>query len=240
MYEKTFIIEYIGGMKGDLLTTFLNNREIIFEKYNKTKTFEKKLNPFKFVKNFDASLDAKLKVKLKKPPLNYLINYLDETKEYKFTNSFEINYLNDENYRTEFVSRNIIIKKIIFEKKYYKTISLESIFKNFDDNIERLHNILKKNNLKYNSTNIMFAINKISEQDQHHFVLYNKFKKNLLYKNIVNYEDLYVNFCSNDSDLSEFIKTDKFKTLVEKSWLPDNIEVFGCNINLPELGYRNF
>ena len=240
MFEKTFIIEYIGGMKGDLLTTFLNQQEIIFEKYNKTKTFEKKLSPWKFCEKFDGEWDSRLKYKLKKPPLNWLCNYLDEIKEYKFTNSFEINYLNDEKYRLEFNKRNIVIKKIIFDKKYYKTISLESIFKNFNDNIERIHNIINKENLSYNTTNIMTAIDKISEEDQRHLILYNKHKKNLLYKNIINYEDLYINFSCKDNDLSERLKDDNFKFFVEKSWLPNEIEVFGSVISLKELGYKNF
>lgn len=227
MIEKTWILEYIGGCKGDLLTRCLNNLDVPMNKFLKT---------------------AKLEVNLKKyngyyeqPSIYEFCKILEESKKFKFINAHESPYFDKKEYSNKLKEKNIGIKKILFSEKYYKTIYIEGVFKNTGYFLSLVDNSLNKQGLEINEKNRIHELyNFINKTHYNRFIVFNKIKKLCLNKDLLNYEDLFINFKCDDKDINDNINWETLKIKVEKSWLPEKFKFLNHTWNLKELGYRNF
>jgi hypothetical protein len=228
-----WVIEYLGGTKGDFLTRFLNNEKFIQNSLtNKSKVFPIHLTPYEYIAKNQAV------------PLDIFCKILEEGKKYRFINAHELFFLNKKIYFEELRKRNYSIKKIIFSKKYYKTIYIESFIKNIEFTLQNFidNTCQEKDISKYSDTMKaeIFDTALKSEKNFDIFNVFNHHKSGNLNKNFIDYEEIFVKFNCSDSDIAELICTNEYQQLVEKTWCKNKIEIFGEVWNLSNYGYRDF
>lgn len=238
--EKTFIIEYHAGCKGDFLTNWLNYNKFIPHDEIATRSKVEKWQKILF--NDTISLfDDKSATYL--PELIDLQKKLDLSKKSKFSNSHYMFFYSEKIYKNEFKIRNIKIKKIVFEEKYYKTIFIENFFKNINVLKNQINDHLAKNKLLITEKNqVEFVYNYLSDNTNFFpkkIHLFNNHKKQNIDKDILNYEDLYITFKIKDDDLLENLNLENYRLAVEKTWLPEKIKVFNHKFDLIDMGYRS-
>ena len=235
-----YILHYVSGSKGDFLGNFLNNIPFNIDK-NTRKSFTH--SPF---------------------ILNYTESELDKIigKNYKFF----LTHIGDkipkqilEKYETKIIKLNVEIKYfttvyIDFHIKYYcsQTNFLNySKIKNFENSKDSIKykkikyfidTILIEKNLELNDTNRFLEIEKLLQNPNNVFYNYVNHNKNYdQVDKVLSYEDIYIR---KKYDLLYEIKPDfdssLFENLLEKTWLPDVMNVFDSSINLRKYGYRDY
>jgi hypothetical protein len=232
MISRKWIIEYLSGCKGDMLTYHLNGITVDLDPiYNRTSSL--------FYNRIGTGNSLIY-------PVELFEKYLETAQEKNilFSNSHQLNFSYQTKYTNLLEKYNIGIKKIVFSQEFYKTIHIECVIKT----LNRLPlscpvtNILKKKKLKFTDTNKAEILHQLLDRPVQYpiFDVYNKNIKTLKNKNLLDYKSLYVTFDSDDPDINENIKWDDFKKLVEKSWIAEKIELYGETWNLRDYGYRKF
>ena len=229
-----WIIEYLPGCKGDLLTTVLNKMPVIIdEKTRATNNIDSELYSVNRTKETTIEI-SKFDESLSKISLTFI-------------NQHSSDFLYKKQYQESLLKHNFGIKKLIFSPKYYITISLENIFKNYFKSPERRDaKILEKYNLVNDYNRIKFFYELIKNHQincELNFKKYKFFNKNFksnFNKDLIDYESLYINFNCGDTEINENINWENFKQLVDKSWLPNKMDVFGETFDLIKMGYRQY
>lgn len=112
-YMKKYIIEYVGGTKGDMVCRYLLGEPADIDKKGKTTSI---------------SLDLKIL-----NPSDYTLDYFEEVlskNEYEYIPSHPLWVTYDQRYVDLLEKYNYEILSIKFEPKHYITITIESILKN--------------------------------------------------------------------------------------------------------------
>ncbi len=209
-----YIIEYMAGSKGDLLVRFLNGIDSDFMAGNRTApvtgdyiNWLKLLDPNTLsLERFKEVLASNTQKYISAHPLWVTLdkNYIDILNKYQY---------------------NII--KLNLEPKHYVTVRIESILKNIHENFEQsaivdiLNVCFFKNKELSNFLYTDISANKsvtITEQDAWNAradvaELFNQ--KLTANRQIVEYDDLYINF---DCKLLDGYNLEKWKQLVGTSW----------------------
>ena len=208
-----YIIEFMGGSKGDLLVRFLNGLDANFIAGNRTAPVsENFINWLKLLdpniltlERFEEVLASNTKKYISAHPLWVTLdkNYIDVLNKYQY---------------------NII--KVKLEPKHYVTVRIESILKNIrEDKQPTIIDILNTLYFKQKElTNFLYkdiAGNKnspITEQVawEDRSDVAELFNNRLIdNRKTVDYDELYIDFTS---ELLNGYDLDKWKQLVEKSW----------------------
>lgn len=243
MSDTRYIIEYLPGCKGDMLTRLLNSEQPLINDDGRT------LGNTSLLKDF-SNLEL---IGKKKPCIEEFEKTISRI-EGKFTNAHTLFFLNDRRYKEILDSRGFSIKKIIFDKKYYRTVYVEHIFKNAkgprSSVIEEILNFKPKEdfyNIDYFLHEQNIPINDENRSEYFHdsllksrniiLELFNTSKhKN---RDLWSYQDLYIDLNLTDP-LFQHVDLKDYKEAVEKSWLPDEIFLFGESWKPRDYGYRSF
>jgi len=236
-----YIVEYVAGCKGDLLTRFLNNSTENFSKHENNKTIPLDFggpNWLKLLNPDDLTLD-RFKDVLSRNKQNVISSHpiwqIPNNKEYQ-------NILDDLGYS---------ILKIKFLPKHYITIRIESLFKNlvpFDDSDPdyEVKRYIRKYFDKKEITNFDPTAHLESLLSENIFESRRKYNEEfLLPKNdasrtILAYDDIFINFNLSKYQIFDNLNSEKWKELVNQSWVPFTVKVGRKTYNLEEFGYRNF
>lgn len=244
MSETRYIIEYLPGCKGDMITGLLNHENLSVNSLKKVDREE--LISLKDISN---------PVHLIYPSLNEFEDKI-KTITKKFTTSHGLYFLNQSYYDIlDFF--NIKIIKIIFEKKYFQTIKVEGLFKNLrsrnkvldqrlgfsrqeDQDFFLIDYHLKEKNIPLTDKNraeMLYSLLTVNEDFKKERV-FNSVKQNQN-KILWSYHNLYIDIDPNH-EIFETIDLGSYKIIVEKSWLPDEIYAFGKIWKPRDYGYRSF
>lgn len=212
-----YVVEYLGGCKGDLLVRSLLGDTISMTGYNKTDPRPGYgLKKFMWRKHMD---DEELEI-----TLSDLIKYTED-----ISPAHQLSFINN-SYHIHLLNRyQIKIKKILFGPRFYRTIHIENVFKNLHHHIpdlesgpespaEKLDNLL--------SVGLKFYDNFNSLDSSYGRTLWS-------------YENLYINFYQRDELFREF-DWDYFSKNVERSWLPESIDLYGETWKPKQYGYRQY
>ena len=237
---KKYLIEYAAGTKGDMLTSFLNNTltdDNISNNTGKTELNSEINKILKFFMNkkdlslarsegfdFDKIAHPVLKIleaNFDKPNVSKgILKYVLE----KYTDNLlfiNAHHLNDDSWFDVIKDAGWTIKKISFDKKYYRDIWIESTF---------------KNSFIYGEKHVRDRLDQLITKK---FDRYDSWNDEMNHRETWDYEDLYKTFDIFTKDpVFENRDLDKFKYFVEKSWLPDEIEIFGKTWYPADHGYR--
>jgi hypothetical protein len=207
-----YIIEYLGGCRGDFLCNFLNYGNLILEdeKTSKSKGFNK---------NFKSYTSGLLKYKT---DFNYekFEIMLQEVSE-KYTPSHQMFYFQDEHYNL-LKKYNFTIYKIIFSEKWYNNILIELLFKN-PTHVDLSELITAENYL-----------NNFFYKKKFFFDFYNH-PKNNENKILLDYEKLFF-----DIEIEKFfneIDLKKYKEYLKRVELKKKIELWGKKYYPQDYGY---
>lgn len=211
MSEK-YIIEYLGGCRGDFLCNFLNYGNLILE--------DEKTSKSKTAKNNLKSLSTESRYK--QQPLDYLnLKNLLQNISLQFTPSHDLNFMDRKN--LDILEKyNFKIFKIIFSQKWYKNIWLECIFKSYNDFD------------KIETTRSDFE-NKLKESPPFLFYQMYNHKESNKNKILLNYEELYFNIKIEKFFLDIDIKT--YKNYLKQVELKEEIELYGKKYYPSDYGY---
>lgn len=246
MTEERYIIEYLGGCKGDMLTALLNRENLSIDDLRKVdrkgislKDINNPLDPVGIILSA-AELDKKLRI-------------LTE----KFTTSHNLYFLKRSHH--DVLDRlNFRIIKITFEEKHYQTIRIENLIKNLKNRDKMLDQrfgfldvddhdffyidyFLKEENIHITDENRAEKLDLLLKNQKQHFVnerIFNS-QKNNQNKILWSYQALYVDLTPG-YDLFNNIDMDLYKETVDRSWLPDEIQIFGETWKPRDYGYRSF
>lgn len=243
MIEPRYIIEYLPGCKGDMLTSLLNSEQPLINDDGRT------LGNTSLLKDF-----SNMELMEKQNPCIEDFERTISRIESKFSNAHNLFFLNDSRYKNILDSKGFKIKKIVFDKKYYQTIHVEHIFKNAKGPrskvIEKILNFkpredfynidyfLHEKNIPINDENRSKHFHESLKKSRFPILeLFNSSK----YKNreLWSYQDLYIDFNLTDP-LLQNLDMKVYKASVEKSWLPEEISLFGESWKPREYGYRSF
>lgn len=212
MSEK-FLIEYLGGCRGDFLCNFLNYGSIFYEFDNTSKS----LSTNKSIKSYLTQIN-KNTTNIKH--FESILKNISET----YTPSHNLTYFTEDHYEL-LRNYNFKIIKIVFQKKWWNNIWIENVFKNYTDfqynldEIKNIHDFEKK--LK-------------EEPPSFWFQMFNS-KQSNLNKILLDYEDLYFNF-KIDKFFPNF-DLDSYKSLLKKAELKKEIELYGKKYYPEDYGY---
>lgn len=242
---KKYIIEYQAGTKGDLLIRFLNKQEVMF-------TSDKKTVPLKIgMPNYLKLLDPEMQTleKYEAVLANNPFQFIGGHRQWHFGKKLEYdNLLKKYGYH---------IIKIQFDKRFFTTVGIESVIKNYYQWNEAEEDYqIKLENTKFvrrtafgqeQMTNyepektLQGIINMISSDSSNRlFKRFESFNNNdTENKTLLQFHDLYVDFNLEKYPLFEGYDLEEWKKRVENSWCAD-IELNGKKIILKDLGYRNF
>lgn len=241
-----YVLEYIGGTKGDMLTTLLINKdELKFDELRRAVNRGNKL--------FLMELSAQISYAFKNPSIEEFKKRLLISND-KILTAHGLYFLQKKEYRDVLKELDFKVKKLIFEKRHYQTINIEGVFKNlrvfspvFEQAINfqrkedsyRIDYYLTKKNIPINNTNRAEALYKTLKNDKFlDLKLFNN-PKHCLHRDLLSYQDLYIDFNLSDPFL-ESLDIESYKNTVEQSWLPDEIHVFGETWKPKDYGYRSF
>ena len=225
-----YIIEYLGGTRGDFLCNFLNSGQIFLKSFNTSKTMGYSLKHFSMQSYYTK----------KTPALRLLNNHLNNCKD-KFTPSHGLFHLSTE-CRQLINDRNFKICKITFSKKYYVSILIESFVKNIELN-PAINKYLSQNNLQNVIENRSLAVDDFFQNIKYNakgnYFSYNFFNNsNNEGKILVDYEKLYLG--TPDYDIFTDVDMDRYKLLVEQTILPEKIELYGKIYYPRDYGYLDY
>lgn len=225
-----YILNYDGGTKGDFLCNFINANTVQIENTNnKSKSdydFFKKL----FYIDFDE-ISA--------------VEFLKNNVEVKI---FPAHFA-DKIPKDFLLEHDIRLIHLVADKKYFQTISLESLFKNITNEFKKLDiksewdQKLIKNNMLVDDKNRILLVKKVLDnlknEIQQKELMNLRIRKHLTYDDIIlDYKKLYID--KNFTELVELFDIDVnlLSIAIEKTWLPNEIYHFG-QVFYPELyGYR--
>jgi len=243
---KKYIIEYQAGTKGDLLIRFLNKQEVMF-------TSDKKTVPLKIgMPNYLKLLDPEMQTleKYEAVLANNPFQFIGGHRQWHFGKKIEYdNLLKKYGYQ---------IIKLQFDHRFYKTVGIESVIKNYYDwdKTEEDYEI-KLENTKFVRPDVPFGKDEMTiynlEKILHDTIkmitfnnsnrLFKRFESfnnnDTENKTLLQFHDLYVDFNLEKYPLFEGYDLEEWKKRVENSWCAD-IELNGKKIILKDLGYRNF
>jgi hypothetical protein len=225
-----YIIEYLGGTRGDFLCNFLNTGQM-FLKNSETRTSSTIGGSLKYLSM--QSYYAK-----KSPEISVLDNHLYNCKD-QFTPSHGLFYLSA-GCRQMIKDRNFQICKITFGKKYYVTILIEAFFKNIELT-PAIGRYLTQNNLPNVQENRSLAVDDFLQNIKNHsnYYFYNFFNKNDNQgKVLLDYEKLYLG--TPDYDIFTDVEIEGYKRLVERTILPEQIELYGKKYYPRDYGYLDY
>jgi hypothetical protein len=237
-----YILVYYAGEKGDFLCNYINHNKLNFIEGSLNKSLAENLN----LKNIYANQTKAISQDLTILPSHRL---------------YHIN-------PTLIQENNIKIVLLHREKKFHKTAEIESLIKNYSDPFQKhkfhiaeigtQHKIKFKNikNMEYFADFILTRENiDISNKNRYEFLLNkldtltdNDWIDKLSYPEdgppydlFLSYENLYI---KKNYDKLKIIKPDfnpvLYEELLEKTWLPDIVNVFGYDLDLRKYGYRDY
>jgi hypothetical protein len=233
-----YLLDYRGGCKGDFLCNFVNFNDVFF-----VGDYKKSTTP-----NYNFKDGSKTKIeKILKQELvivaGHRLDFLDKK------------LLQDNNCK---------IIKLCIENKFYQTASVEFFIKYFTtiiSKVELLYLLPKKDYFKFVDTakycidlNLIQLNLDLTDKNRLNFLLMslnNATERYIKYENLkLDYPTVYKNFWYGDIyvnkkyDMLYEIKPDfdpiHYENLLEKTWLPDVVNVFGYDIDLRKYGYRNY
>lgn len=238
-----YIIEYIPGCKGDMLTGLLNQETLSIGNLRKVD------------RESMISLKGFSNPEREKPSLHVFEEKIKTLTE-RFTTSHSLYFLN-ESYHDVLARLDVKIIKITFEKKHYQTVRIESFFKNLksrnavldqrldfistsDHDFFNIDYRLKERNIPLTNSNRSEEMHALlrSQAGFTNEIIFNSSKHNqnkILWK----YHDLYVEPSLND-DLLQTLDIAMYKKVLEKSWLPEEINAFDETWKPRDYGYRSF
>jgi hypothetical protein len=206
---RKYIIEYVGGTKGDLITGFLNNT-LQLTNINNVGKSPYNLN-FSKLKKFTPNHNNREKQnpnEWKMPDKQDFIKVLEQDK-FLFINSHKIWFLVDDSWYDIVENCGYTIKRISFDRKYFRDVRIESLF---------------KNSTKYNAESLQFELSKLKEN----YIHYLRYNKETYRRETWDYESLFKNFeIFNEDPVFKNYDIETYKKLVEKSWLPAEIKQYG-------------
>lgn len=247
-----YIIEYVAGTKGDMLVRFLNNIPSAMIDEDNNRTLPTVIN----VPNW---------LKIQHPNGQTIERYREvlEKNNNKFISAHVQHHIgNDVNFDNLLKELDYKVIKILFNQKYYKTILIESLVKNFgsfdpneDDYPVKMENFYFLNNKKhitshlnindfkyfdYKDNNLLKLFNYLINNIDNSSVLkrYDYFNNNNLNDKILfDYEKLFV---TKDLDYDVFQGYDfnLFNSLVDLSFPKNTIEMYGVQYDLTKYGYK--
>jgi hypothetical protein len=240
-----YILNYIGGSKGDFLCNFINFNDTIFNEdvSNKSKS------PYSHFKNLikeDFNWDNSQKL-------------LDSCPNIKIFPAHNANKI-----PPDFLIKNdISLAHLIFEKCHVKTVHIESLFKNtfvnykddkeyikrwYDkcDNYEQIEYpadlLLLKVKWDINNQNrLKFLRNALINHNyyKHIFEEIELIKRTILPNDIIlDYGRIFFDKDFNQLETLFNIDTSILSDAIDKTWLSNEIEIFNKTINLSSYGYR--
>jgi hypothetical protein len=237
-----YLLDYFGGSKGDFLANFINNNEIQLDnKFSKSKS---------------------QKINLKLP---FDDNTLHEilSKDFMFCAGHKL-YNIDSYFLKKYGCK---ILKLMIEEKFITTVLIEFYIKNQlhptnivtemkIKNINDYHYFQKYKKVKYvidfdlienckeltdenRITELLINLENIPNEFSEKKLLINQLY-DTIYKTL-SYGDIFIN---KKYDMLNEIKPSfnsvVYEELLEKTWLPDIVNVFGYDINLRSYGYRDY
>jgi hypothetical protein len=235
-----YLLDYLGGCKGDFLCNYINDNTLHF-----ADTGILKSNSSHGGLKIDEERQKNYEFHLSK---NLII--LPGHKLYELSNTI----------LKQFDCRII---KLNINKKFYNIAAIEFIIKHFASPIDKkilikyhssdigknfktlkymIDIVIYENNDVINNLNRINYLFKKLDNLHERFSKYDKINEfyDTVYK-IVNYEDLYIN---KKYDFLFEIKPDfdpiHYENLLEKTWLPDIVNVFGYDLDLRKYGYRDY
>lgn len=263
MTKEKFLLEYLGGTKGDFLANVLvfDKLELLFKENNRSNS---KLKTLKYLSNEEGYTG-------KYPTVEEFESIIAALPQESITSHQLFFLTKDQNYFDILHKYDYNLYKICFEENHYKTVQIESIFKNAryqnvsggrKETIERYKNqhcedafdylidfeIFRKD-LKINNTNrSTFLENKLKSvlgdneynfSDHLNFYKFNseKQKEN---KKLLNYSDLYIDLNLSKYKLFESIEKNRYQKQLSKTWLPNEIVLFNETWKPKDYGYMNF
>lgn len=236
-----YIIEYVAGSKGDLLTRFLNNSGESFSTRENNKTDPLDFggpNWLKLLNDNDLTLDR-------------FEDVLSRNKQ-KYISAHPIWQIStDQKYRDVLAKLNYQVIKVKFSLHHYVTIRIESLFKNLfpldlndpDYLVKRLNRIYfdKKEPIDFNpQVHLDNLLNQDLYKSRQNYNDRFLLPLNDSYRIIMLYDDLYVNFTLDQYEQFQNLNLERWKELVNQSWVPFNASVGGKQYDLAKLGYRDF
>ena len=241
-----YILNYEGGMKGDFLCNHINFNKIKFE----DNSFNRSKSHYAYFK----------KLIMNEFSLDTAQEFLDRNSSVKIFpahNAYKI--------PKEFLDKNnIVVIHLMSNRGYFKTIQIESMFKNLlisrivdtdyklrwnwgdnknDEIIEYAWDIqLRQSKLTINNENRIKLLKKKLENpflSEHMNKL--EFIKQTNSENIFwDYKNIFIDLdFSKINELFE-IDNDMLVAGIEKTWLPDQIEIFGEMFDIKSYGYRKY
>jgi hypothetical protein len=232
-----YLLDYSGGCKGDFLCNFLNHGLLFLEDNLRSK-----------------SVDGGLKR-----------NYSQERIEHFLLKDICILPMhNQNNFFTNIIKKYPVkVFKLKIEPKFYKTAMIEFIIKNNTAKITKevlfsnqSYDVLKNfKQLKYHIDLLLKEKdNELTDKIRYEKIisLLNEVENNYEIYEISNnavdniYKELYYGnlYVNKKYDMLYEIKPDfnsiHYENLLEKTWLPDVLNVFGYDINLRKYGYRDY
>jgi len=263
MLKEKFLLEYLGGTKGDFFANILvfNKLDLSFKNNNKSNA---RLKNIKFFSNEEGYAGTT-------PTVEEFSTVIKSLPNENFTAHQLFFLTNDTKYFEVLASENFKIYKICFEKNHYKTIQLESIFKNIyytqvtgarKETIEKFKKSadsdeftylldfeMFKKNIPLNDTNrAHFLEEKLKAPVSQHqynlndYTMFSKFNslEQKANKIIFNYNDLYVDVKLSNYQQFNFIDLARYQRQLDKTWLPSEIVLFGNTWKPKDYGYMNF
>jgi len=239
-----YLLDYSCGQKGDFLSNFLNGKDLRIEN------------------NFNKSFPDDINLKL-------LSTLIEKNKNSILEETLSKDFLVCSGHNLDIIGSDILnqydckIIKLITEEKYINTSFIECVIKHNtaltniastirygDGSAKENFKLYKKVKYHIDATLIIENI-EITDANRRARILQMiknreiRFShKDNIYKTVwkvLNYSDVYVN--SNFDLLYEICpKFDEkyFIECLEKTWLPDKIDLFGEMVDLRELGYRDY
>ena len=232
---RKYILHYFGGSKGDFLCNFINNSSFIEEtsSFNKSQSLIPYFKSLQFKEfNYYDALNC-----LKNDDLIFPGHCC-----YKIPKKF-------------IIKSKVQIIDFFYEKKFHKTILIERAFKNFSKilNEKEKINYLRMMNLsvlpdEFNSiyyyADIFLVRDKLKVNDINRaaFLKTAFEKESIFYKSayqsvVIDYERIF--FKKDFSILKNYFEFDEDRLfeLIEKTWLPEEIDLFGTIWKPKDFGY---
>ena len=239
-----YLLDFECGQKGDFLCNFLNGKKLRIEN------------------NFNKSFPDDINLKL-------LDSLIKKGKEEILKNTLSKDFLICAGHNLDIIDDNILdqynckIIKLITEEKFAQTSLIECIIKHNTASTNVISNmrygdgdakenfklykkikyhidtILIEENIEITDSNRCLRIIKMIHDKKFDFLRSSTVNKNVW--NIINYGDIYVN--KNFDMLYEICPTfdeKYFLECLEKTWLPNKINLFGKIVDLRDYGYRDY
>jgi hypothetical protein len=241
-----YILNYIGGTKGDFLCNFINFNKTSINNFQFNRS-ESNFNYFKHLYSRDfVQLDAKKFLTNNNDVKIFPAHNADKIpKEFLVENELILIHLSCSQgyYKTieiESFLKNLVIKKDIeFLKKSY---SLHKDNPNFE-NMEYLLDIqLLTSNIIINNKNRLDLLKKFLQREnssKYNIEKINRLENNIMPEDIVlDYKEIFIDKKFNKLTELFNIDTDNLSIAIDNTWLPNQINIFNELIDITLYGYR--